>query len=546
MRTSILLLATALTLAPALTFDAAAQAQPVKISERTRQWTKMDGFVPMYWDELAGRLYLEIAKFDQELLYQTSLPAGLGSNPVGLDRGQLGSTAVVTFQRVGPKVLLTQSNYRFRAISNDAAERQAVADSFARSVLWGFTVAAAEDGRVLVDATDFLLRDAHGVGERLRGANQGTYRLDASRTAFHLPRTKAFPKNSEIETIVTMVTDGPPGPLVSQVTPTPGAVTVRQHHSFVQLPDLATHPFKPRVADPRAGGIDLMFHDYASPISEPIEKHWAIRHHLQKRIPSAAVSDVVEPIVYYVDNGTPEPIRSALIEGAQWWAPAFEAAGFRNGYQVKVLPADADPMDLRYNMINWVHRSTRGWSYGAAVVDPRTGQILKGNVSLGSLRVRQDIMLGTGLTTIASTEQDPFRCMAGDAPDADYLADADPKTDATAMALARIRQLSAHEVGHTLGFTHNFAASTYGRASVMDYPAPMAKITDGKIDLSEAYGVGVGAFDVFAVKYAYSQFAGNANEAEELGRLVDEATAKNLLFIADTDARPAGAAHPLA
>ncbi|BCS31247.1 hypothetical protein TBR22_A04470 [Luteitalea sp. TBR-22] len=531
---------------------AVAQTAPATLAERTKAWTRMDGFVPMYWDEASGRLYLEISRFDQEFLYQVSLPAGLGSNPVGLDRGQLGPTSVVTFQRVGPKVLLTQANYRFRALTEDAAERQAVADSFARSVLWGFKVEAQEGGRVLVDATDFVLRDAHGVSDRLRGSGQGAYRVDGSRTALYLPRTRAFPKNSEVEAVVTLVTEASPGPLVSQVTPTGAAVTVRQHHSFVELPDLATHPFRPRVADPRAGGIDLMFHDYASPITAPIEKHWALRHHLQKKDPAAAVSDVVEPIVYYVDNGTPEPIRTALVEGAQWWAKAFEAAGFRNGFQVKVLPADADPMDLRYNMINWVHRSTRGWSYGAAVEDPRTGQILKGNVSLGSLRVRQDIMLGTGLTAQAGNDAagapvaGALACAAGDSPDAEYLAALDPSTDATAMALARIRQLSAHEVGHTLGFTHNFAASTYGRASVMDYPAPMAKITNGKVDLSEAYGVGVGAFDEFAVKYAYSQFAPGADEAAELARLVDEATAKGLLFIADNDARPAGAAHPLA
>jgi len=540
------LLSASLSLFPGFAAQAHAQAQPLKISERTRQWTRIDGFLPMYWDELAGRLYLEIPRSDQELLYQTSLPAGLGSNPVGLDRGQLGQTAVVSFQRVGPKVLLTQANYRFRALSSDPAERQAVHDSFATSVLWGFKVEAAENGRVLVDATDFLLRDGHGVADRLRRANQGAYRVDASRTTFHLPRTKGFPKNTEIETVVTFVTDATPGPLVSQVAPSPSAITVRQHHSFLQLPDLATHTFRPRVADPRAGGIDLMFHDYASPITEPIEKHWAIRHHLQKATPTAATSDVVEPITYYVDNGTPEPIRSALVEGAQWWAKAFEAAGFRNGFQVKILPADADPMDLRYNMINWVHRSTRGWSYGAAVVDPRTGQILKGNVTLGSLRVRQDIMIGTALTSTASSDLDPLRCVAGDAPDADYLLQGDATADTTAMALARIRQLSAHEVGHTLGFTHNFAASTYGRASVMDYPAPMARITDGKIDVSEAYGVGVGDFDVFAVKYAYSQFAPGADERAELGRVIDEATARGLLFIADEDARPAGAAHPLA
>ncbi len=544
-RTVLLILTAFLSSGAGLARDAHAQAQPLKIGERTRNWTRMDGFVPMYWDELSGRLYLEISRFDQELLYQTSLPAGLGSNPVGLDRGQLGSTAVVTFRRVGPKVLLTQANYRFRALSADPAEQQAVADSFARSVLWAFKVEAAEDGRVVVDATDFLLRDAHGVGDRLRSADQGSYRVDANRTTFHLPRTKAFPKNTEVETIVTLVTDGAPGPLVRQVTPAPAAITVRQHHSFVQLPDLATHTFTPRVADPRAGGIDMTIHDYASPITEPIEKHWAIRHHLQKKDPAAAVSDVVDPIVYYVDNGTPEPIRSALVDGARWWAAAFEAAGFRNGFDVKILPADADPMDLRYNMINWVHRSTRGWSYGAAVVDPRTGQILKGNVSLGSLRVRQDVMIGSSLASVATTD-DARRCAAGDSPEAEYLADLDPSVDATAMALARIRQLSAHEVGHTIGLAHNFAASTYGRASVMDYPAPLAKITNGKLDLSDAYGVGVGAFDVFAVKYAYSQFAPGADEAAELGRLVDDATARDLLFIADSDARPAGAAHPLA
>jgi len=505
----------------------------------------MDGFVPLYWDEATGRLYLEIARFDRELLYQVSLPAGIGSNPIGLDRGQLGDTAVVTFQRVGPKVLLTQANQRFRALSADPAERQAVADSFARSVLWGFKVEAADGDRVLVDATDFVLRDAHGVIDRLRGANQGAYRVDASRTAFHLPRTKAFPKNSEVEAIVTLVTDGAPGPLVRQVAPTATSLTVRQHHSFVELPDLATHTYRPRAADPRTGGIDMTFHDYASPITDPIEKHWVLRHHLQKTNPSAAVSDVVAPIVYYVDNGTPEPIRSALVEGAQWWAAAFEAAGFRNGFQVRVLPADADPMDLRYNMIHWVHRSTRGWSYGAAVTDPRTGQILKGNVSLGSLRVRQDIMIGTALTSLA-TDDDPLRCMAGDAPDAEYLAALDPATDVTAMALARIRQLSAHEVGHTLGFSHNFAASTYGRASVMDYPSPMARIVDGKIDMSDAYGVGVGPFDVFAVKYAYGQFAPGTNDAAALAALVDEATSRGMLYISDTDARPPGAAHPLA
>lgn len=507
----------------------------------------MDGFLPLYWDGHGGRLLLEIGVFDRELLHVVSLPAGLGSNPVGLDRGQLGGTHVVTFRRVGPRVLMTQANHRFRAITEDAAERRAVADSFATSVLWGFEIEAEESGRVLVDATEMFLRDAHGVADRLRRTDQGSYRVDASRSAIHLPRTKAFPANTEVEAIITLTTDGQPGPLVSQVTPSAHSVTVRQHHSFVQLPDLATHSYRPRVADPRVGLIALTFHDYASPMTAPIEKHWVVRHHLQKTDPAAAISDAVEPIVYYVDNGTPEPVRSALLDGARWWNTAFEAAGFRNAYRVDVLPEDADPMDLRYNMIHWVHRSTRGWSYGASVIDPRTGQILKGNVSLGSLRARQDVMLAAGLTSPQASDDplSPLRCEAADAIDAGYLAQVTPSADAEGMALARIRQLSAHEVGHTLGFSHNFAASTYGRASVMDYPAPLVKIVDGKLDLSEAYGVGVGQFDTFAVRYAYSHFPDGADEASELARIVDAGVKDGMLYVSDADARPAGAAHPL-
>lgn len=532
---------------PAPTPTQSAAATPATIASRTAGLTRMDGFVPLYWDERGGRMLLEIGAFDRELLYVVSLPAGLGSNPVGLDRGQLGGTHVVTFQRVGPRVLMTQPNYRFRAITDDDAERRAVADSFARSVLWGFKVEAEEQGRVLVDATDLFLRDAHGVTARLRQTNQGAYRLDASRSAFHLPRTKAFPKNTEVETIITLVTDAQPGPLVSQVSPSADAITVRQHHSFVELPDVATNPYRPRKADPRVGSIDLTFHDYASPITDPIEKHWVVRHHLQKQNPAAATSEAVAPIVYYVDNGTPEPIRSALLDGARWWSAAFEAAGFRNAYRVEVLPDDADPMDLRYNMIHWVHRSTRGWSYGASVVDPRTGQILKGNVSLGSLRVRQDVMLATGLTSPFGADDGlgRFQCEAGTALDAEYLAQLSAGIDPSAMALARIRQLSAHEVGHTLGFSHNFAASTYGRASVMDYPAPLVKIVDGRLDLSDAYGVGIGPFDAFAVRYAYSHFPPGADEDAELARLVEEGVKAGMLYISDADARPAGGAHPL-
>lgn len=531
-----------------LPVNAQSRNDAVNLATKTAGMQKIDGYVPLYWDAANGKMWMEISRFNTELLYQTSLPAGVGSNPIGLDRGQLGNSYVVYFERVGPKVLMVQPNYRYRALSNNEAERRAVADSFARSVIWGFKIEASEGDKVLVDATALFLRDAHGVAERLRGARQGSYRFDESRSAFYLPRTKGFPKNTEVEATITLTGDEPGG-LIRSVTPSAQSVTVRQHHSFVELPD---NNYKPREYDPRVSAMPMMFHDYASPFDTPIDKRWIRRHRLQKKDPNAAISEVVKPIVYYVDNGVPEPIRSALVEGASWWAQAYEAAGFKNAYHVEVLPADADPMDIRYNMINWVHRSTRGWSYGSAVTDPRTGEIIKGNVSLGSLRIRQDVLLGTGMIpplTSGGGEQFDYLCEAGDAPEMEYLASAstaDPATDAAAMALARIRQLSAHEVGHTLGFSHNFAASSYNRGSVMDYPAPMVEIKNGKLDLSNAYAVGIGEFDSFSVKFAYAQFPAGADEKAELEKIIQKGVTDGMLFIDDGDARGVGTAHPLA
>ncbi len=354
-----------------------------------------------------------------------------------------------------------------------------------------------------------------------------------------MPRTKGFPQNTEVETTLTFTTDGDPGRYIRQTTPSPAAVTLREHHSFVELPDLK---YAPRKLDPRASSFGIEFYDYASPINEPVEKRWIARHRLEKKDPAAATSEPVKPIVYYVDNGAPEPIRSALVEGASWWNQAFEAAGFRNAFQVKVLPADADPMDVRYNMINWVHRSTRGWSYGGGIIDPRTGEIIKGNVTLGSLRVRQDFSLGAGMIPQYAGNA----CMAEMSPEPDYLAALDSSTDATAMSLARIRQLAAHETGHTLGFGHNFAASSYGRASVMDYPAPWVDIKDGKLDLSNAYATGIGEFDKFSVKFAYTQFPPGTDQAAELEMIIEDAVAHGMLYIQDSDGRPVGSAHPAA
>ncbi len=486
-------------------------------------------------------MLMEISRFNTEFLYQVSLQTGVGSNPIGLDRGQLGNTHVVFFERIGPKVLMIEPNYRYRAITSDAAERRAVEESFARSVLWGFKVEAAEGNRVLVDATAFFMRDAHGVIDRLRQTRQGQYRYDDSRSAFYLPRTKGFPKNTEVETMLTFSLEGDPGPLVRDTVPTAQAVTVREHHSIVELPDAG---YTPRRLDPRVGVFGIEFYDYATPITEAIEQRWIARHRLQKKDSSQAVSEPIKPIIYYVDNGTPEPIRSALIEGASWWNQAFEAAGFRNAFQVKVLPADADPMDVRYNMINWVHRSTRGWAYGSTITDPRTGEIIKGNVTLDSLRARQDYLIATGLVPDQKNGQGQDYCQFGMAAELEYLAALDPATDPGAMAIARIRQLSAHEVGHTLGLAHNFAASTYGRASVMDYPAPMVEIKNGKIDLSNAYARGIGAYDKFAIKFAYSEFPKGADEPAELERIITEGIRAGMLFISDARRAPGGRGAP--
>jgi Met-zincin/Domain of unknown function (DUF5117) len=516
--------------APATATPAPPAPAPDAVAARTASLRHLDGFLPLNWDEKEGRLFLEIPRTGEELIYQVSLAAGVGSNPIGLDRNQLGDTRIVRFDRVGPKVLLVQPAVRFRALGGSAAEQAAVAQSFASSVLWSFKVEAEAGGRLLVDATDFFLRDAHGVANRLRDTQQGAFAADPARSAIYLPRTKAFPRNTEVEATVTLVTRDRPGPLVSAVAPTPDTVTVRQHHSFVQLPPPG---YVPRRLDPRAGFFGIEVQDYASPFATPLERRFIARHRLQKKDPAAAVSDVVEPIVYYVDNAAPEPIRSALVEGASWWKEAFERAGFRGAYDVRILPEDADPMDVRYNVVNWVHRSSRGWSYGEAVTDPRTGEILKGNVSLGSLRIRQDVTIASGLIP-------PY-----EGPNPEILATLDPSVSPTALALARIRQLAAHEVGHTLGLDHNFAASTYGRASVMDYPAPLVQVKDGRLDFSDAYGRGIGAFDLFTIRYGYSQFAPGTNEDEALAAIVSEGVRAGMLFVSDEHSRDPGTGHPL-
>ena len=494
------------------------------LAEKTAGLAKLDGYFPLYWDAKTGKMFLEIPEIEKEFLYYSSLPAGLGSNDVGLDRGQVGGTHLVQFERNGPKVLLLENNTRFRAISNNAAEARAVREAFARSAIFGFTVEAESDGRILVDATNFFLRDAHGVIETLKQTRQGTYRLEPGRSMFYLDRTKGFPRNSEVEVTLTFVGDGP-APLVRAVTPSADSITLREHHSLVALPEPG---YNPRRHDPRAGFFGISYFDYATPFTEPITQRFIARHRLEKKDPASAVSDPVKPIIYYLDPGVPEPIRSALLEGAGWWKDAFAAAGFRNAFEVRILPQGADPMDVRYNMIQWVHRSTRGWSYGSSITDPRTGEIIKGHVTLGSLRIRQDYLIAEGLL-------------------APYDSGVKESAQGREMALARIRQLAAHEVGHTLGIAHNFAASANKNASVMDYPHPFIELTQqGNPQLANAYAVGIGEWDKVAVSYGYTQFSDADAEEKGLKQILNDSLKKGLEFISDTDARPEGGAHPRA
>ncbi|PHR98203.1 MAG: peptidase [Leeuwenhoekiella sp.] len=481
-----------------------------------------EGFFNFHYDTKNDAIYLEVDKLDAEFIYVHALKSGLGSNDIGLDRGQLGGTAVVKFKKAGNKLLLIQPNQDYRAITDNSAERESVKEAFAFSVLYGFEIKETKDNTYIIDLTPFLMEDAHGVADRINANKEGTYKLDKEKSALALENTKAFPKNVEFEALLTFK-GSPEGRMLRSVTPDAAVVSTIQHHSFVELPEPG---YEPRSFDPRSGAIYIQYKDYATPVQEPIDKRLIIRHRLEKKNPELEVSEPVEPIIYYLDPGTPEPVRSALLEGASWWNQAYESIGYKNAFQVKMLPEDADPLDLRYNVIQWVHRSTRGWSYGASVTDPRTGEILKGHVSLGSLRIRQDFMIAQALMNQPFAESD------------------DNYEPMLEMALARIRQLSAHEVGHTLGFAHNFAASVTDRASVMDYPHPAIQLKNGKIDFSEAYATGIGAWDKVTVAYSYGDAPKGMNESWYLNQVLEDAEANGLRFISDSDARAANGAHP--
>lgn len=506
---------------PIFLFFSISLSMQAQFLDKKEDLKKFEGYFDFYYNENSDEIYLEVDKLDTEFLYTHFLTSGVGSNDIGLDRGQLGDAVVVKFKKAGNKLLLIEPNQKYRAVTDNDLERQSVKEAFARSVLFGFEIKEKKGEHYIIDLTPFLMQDAHGVAERLKKGKYGKYKIEKSKSALAMERTRAFPDNTEFEALLTFEGE-PENSTIASVVPDAKNISVVEHHSFVKLPD---DNYEKRVFDPRSGAIYTSYLDYASPVYEPVVKRFAIRHRLKKKHPEADLSEPVEPIIYYLDPGTPEPVRSALLEGASWWNQAFAAIGYKNAFQVKMLPEDADPLDVRYNVIQWVHRSTRGWSYGASVVDPRTGEIIKGHVSLGSLRIRQDFLIAQALLNKPFAEND------------------ENHKEMMEMALARIRQLAAHEVGHTLGFAHNFASSVNDRASVMDYPHPQLELKNGQVDLSNAYDTGIGEWDKVAVACSYADVPQAQPQHKFLDSIITKATQNGLQFITDSDARPRGGAH---
>lgn len=487
----------------------------------TKEMKSLAGLFPVWTSVEQGRILMAVPQTDAPFLMTTSLPFGLGSNDVGLDRGQAGNSILVRFERQGKRIFLMQENTRYLATSNNADERASVREAFAGAVLWSGDILATENNQYLIDFSSFLLADRHGIAARLNGSKQGNYTVDEKRSAVLAGQTKNFPDNTEMEAMLTFAGNGE-GQYTRQVAADAKSLRLQQHISFVRLPT----GYVARDYHPGSGGMDVEIVDYGTPLADDLFIKKQARHRLEKTDPNATVSTVKKPIIYYLDRGTPEPVRSALLDGARWWSSAFEKAGFKDAYKVEMLPEGVDPMDIRYNTIMWVHRATRGWSYGNSIVDPRTGEIIKGAVTLGSLRVRQDILIAESLLA-------PYG----------KTTNTEKKNAAEQMALARLRQLSAHEVGHTLGIAHNFATSREGNGSVMDYPHPILSInTKGEVDVSNAYGVGVGPWDDFAIAHLYSHFPGQ-DEQQALANLRAKVKASGLKYVSDADSRSNGATH---
>ncbi|MEO6690364.1 MAG: zinc-dependent metalloprotease [Dokdonella sp.] len=499
---------------------------PGDIAAATRGSEHIAGFFDVYRDSAGGRVLLGVRAFDTPFLLVSSLPWAVGSNDIGLDRGQSSESHLVEFRRVGKRVLLVEDNTKFRALSANPDEALSVRQAFAESVLWSGEVAGERkgaDAQAVVDISSLLMSDRHGIARRLGETKQGKYEVDDKRSAVSLADAKSFPDNTELDALLTFKGPGEEQ-FVKDVAMDPTSLSVHQHLSFVRLPGPG---YSPRAYHPASGAFSVGYYDYAQPLASSIDVRLQPRFRLDKTDPAAAQSAVKKSIVFYLDRGAPEPVRAALLEGANWWKAAFEKAGYKDAYRVELLPEGVDPMDIRYSLITWAHRYTRGWSYGQPIVDPRTGEIIKGSVTLGSQRVRQDILIAESLLA-------PY-----DKANATEL-----KGQAEQLALARLRQLAAHEVGHALGFAHNFAASRHGNGSVMDYPHPLLQLgADGAISLDHAYGTGIGPWDDFLVAHAYAQFS-PAIEATSLAKLRADIAQAGFRYISDPDARAPGDAEP--
>jgi hypothetical protein len=490
--------------------------------------SRIEGFIAFYHDVSRGRVLIEIPAFDADVLYYVSAATGGGSVELPLDRGVL-NTSVIRFQRAGKRVLVNEQNLDYRATKGDAAAAEGVSDSFPTSLLASLPIESEADGHVVVDATALFMRDAANVEAMLKKANQGNFRFDAARSAFYPKRMKAFPDNTEIETIVTYAADNP-GPLVGNVTPDPRAMTLRIHHSFLKAPT----GYTPREADPRIGVSSLKFHDYSMAINERPAVEWVTRWRLEKRDPTAAMSPPKKPIIFYFDPAIPAPLRHAMKQGLLWWNKAYEAAGFINAIEARDAPADMDPMDIRYAYVLWVNRDERGFSSGGTYRDPRTGEILGSKTHMDSHRIRTvanywDAYSG-GLPADGSgvTVADPSLLSSDTLPTM-----APGQRD---MVLLRQALLTAHELGHAQGFGHNFASSLNDRASVMEYPTPRVKVTGGKLDLSESFQTSIGVYDTYMVRYAYTMFP-VAGEKTGLDAVIKDMRDKNILYVPDTDPR---------